>query len=235
MFLNEARKSRQPDMAAPVTLYGIIGAGGFGRCVLPAARRQLGPQILDGSGALTFVSEAEDSGETKNGTRVIALDTFLNHPGERRFAVAIADSAVRARLVAVCERAGATPFSIIAPSAVTLDSNIIAEGAILCDFTMITCNARIGRHFHANIYSYVEHDCDIGDFVTFAPGVKCNGNVRIHDHAYIGAGAVIRPGKTGKPRIIGEHAVIGMGAVVVHDVPAGATVAGNPARILTPA
>jgi serine acetyltransferase len=31
---------------------------------------------------------------------------------------------------------------------------------------------------------------------------------------------------------IGEKAVIGAGSVVVKDVPAGATVAGNPARIL---
>lgn len=215
-----------------LTLHGIIGAGGFGRCVLPAARLQLAPQIQEGSSALTFVSEAEDAGETKNGTRVITLDAFLNYPGERRFSVAIADSAVRARLVTICEHAGAMPFNIAAPSSITLDCNTIGQGAILCDFTMITCNARIGRHFHANIYSYVEHDCEIGDFVTFAPGVKCNGNVRIHDHAYIGAGAVIRPGKTGQPRVIGERAVVGMGAVVTRDVPAGATVVGNPAHIL---
>ena len=96
----------------------------------------------------------------------------------------------------------------------------------------LTSNIRIGRQFHANIYSYVAHDCVIGDFVTFAPGVKCNGNVVIEDHAYIGTGAVIKQGRPGQPLVIGRGAVVGMGAVVTRDVPAGATVVGNPAKLM---
>lgn len=45
--------------------------------------------------------------------------------------------------------------------------------------------------------------------------------------ASIGSGAVILPGVT-----IGEGALVGAGSVVTRDVPAGATVAGNPARLL---
>jgi acetyltransferase-like isoleucine patch superfamily enzyme len=72
----------------------------------------------------------------------------------------------------------------------------------------------------------------IGDYVTFAPGVQCNGNVHIGDHAYVGAGAIIRQGKPGEPLRIGVGAIVGMGAVVTHDVAAGMTVVGNPARPL---
>ena len=45
--------------------------------------------------------------------------------------------------------------------------------------------------------------------------------------ASIGSGAVILPGIE-----IGEGAMIGAGAVVTRSVPAGATVVGNPARVL---
>lgn len=46
--------------------------------------------------------------------------------------------------------------------------------------------------------------------------------------ASIGSGAVVLPGVT-----VGEGAVVGAGAVVTRDVPAGETVAGNPARMLS--
>lgn len=45
-------------------------------------------------------------------------------------------------------------------------------------------------------------------------------------HASIGSGSVILPGIT-----IGEGALVGAGSVVTRDVPAGATVFGNPARV----
>ena len=94
----------------------------------------------------------------------------------------------------------------------------------------LTSNIRIGRHFHAHLYSYVAHDCLFGDFGTFAPGVWCNGNIVIEEHAYIGTGAVIKQGKPGEPLVIGRGATVGMGAVVTKSVPPGATVVGNPAK-----
>ena len=76
-------------------------------------------------------------------------------------------------------------------------------------------------------------NCVIGDFVTFAPSVKCNGNVNIGDYAYIGTGAIIKQGKPGKPLVIGTGAIVAAGAVVTKNVPEGITVFGNPAVPLT--
>ena len=83
------------------------------------------------------------------------------------------------------------------------------------------------------MYSYVAHDCVIGDFVTFAPGVKCNGNVIIDSNVYVGTGAIILPGKKDKPIKIGKNSKIAAGSVVTKSIPENVTVFGNPAQILT--
>ncbi len=51
--------------------------------------------------------------------------------------------------------------------------------------------------------------------------------VTVATGAFLGAGAVLAPGVT-----IGANAVVGAGAVVVRDVPPGAVVVGNPAKVL---
>ena len=90
----------------------------------------------------------------------------------------------------------------------------------------------VGNDNWVMAYVHIAHDCVVGDFVTLAPGVQCNGNVVIEDHAYIGAGAVIKQGQPGKPLVIGSGAMVGMGAVVTKSIPPGITVVGNPARPL---
>lgn len=214
-------------------LYGIVGAGGFGREVLPVAWHMLSARHRADEFELVFVVEFGAT-EPVNGHRVLTLEQFAAAGGERWFNIAIADHQARRRIAQRLTALGAQPFDVIAPNSVLLEGNQIAEGAILCPFSMVTSNARIGCFFHANIYSYVAHDCVIGDFVTFAPGVKCNGRVRIEDHAYIGTGAILREGSADRPIVIGEGAVVGMGAVVTRSVAPGATVVGNPAAPLAP-
>ena len=166
-----------------------------------------------------------------NGESCMDYASFRALPGaSKSIVLAISDSRIRERLAVRCAADGLGFFEVRASNVVVMDEVTIGEGAILSPFVTITSNVRIGRHFHANLYSYVEHDCVIGDFVTFAPGVHCNGNIVIEDHAYIGAGAMIKQGKPERPLTIGHGAIVGMGAVVTRDVPPGATVVGNPAR-----
>jgi sugar O-acyltransferase (sialic acid O-acetyltransferase NeuD family) len=214
-------------------LYGVIGSGGFGREVMPLAAHWLTTwDGIEHDSELVFVVEDQyfTPQEQVNGHRVMSMTNFLSASvSERRYNIAIGSSIVRERIANSIPPDAAKPFSIVAPNHVSLQGNVIGDGAIFCSFSHVTSNAKIGRFFHGNIYSYVAHDCVIGDFVTFAPGVMCNGHVVIEDHAYIGTGVVIKDG-TDKPIVIGRSAVVGMGAVVTKSVQPGATVIGNPAR-----
>jgi maltose O-acetyltransferase len=51
--------------------------------------------------------------------------------------------------------------------------------------------------------------------------------IHIGANVWIGAGALIMPGVS-----IGDDAIVGAGSIVTRDVPAGATVVGNPARAI---
>lgn len=213
------------------SIYAVYGASGCGRGVMPLLRAQLAGR-LPHDGELVFVDDGEPRRQV-NGHRVLRYEQFLADPrGDKRVVLAVADGRVRERLAARCAADGVGFLEARAASVVVMDEVTIGEGAVLCPFVTLTSNIRIGSHFHANLYSYVEHDCVVGDFVTFAPGVKCNGNVVIEDHAYIGAGAVVRQGRPGAPLVIGRGATVGMGAVVTRSVPPMSTVIGNPARPL---
>lgn len=205
-------------------LTGIYGASGCGRGIMPLARAM--PTLANDR--LVFVDDAVTRSYRLNGHDAMSFAEFKTDPSdEKRVAIAIASPPIREMIASRLAEACIPLVSIKAEQCCIMDDVEIGEGALISPFVTLTSNIRIGCCFHANLYSYVEHDCVIGDFVTFAPGVQCNGNVRIGHGAYIGAGAIIRQGLT-----IGAGATIGMGAVVTKDVPPGVTVVGNPARIL---
>jgi sugar O-acyltransferase (sialic acid O-acetyltransferase NeuD family) len=212
-----------------MAVFGIAGAGGCAREIMPLVAKSRFEEPVE---AVYFVVP-EDSSELVNGFPQISERRFLSLPGRRFFAVGIANSRIRQRVAQTYEAAGCEPVNIFAPDMIRYENVQIGPGAVFCPHTMATTNLRIGRFFQANMYSYVAHDCVIGDYVTFAPGVRCNGSVTIGDHAFVGSGAVLRDGTTDKPLQIGAGAIIGMGAVVTRDVPPNTTVVGNPARPIT--
>lgn len=211
------------------SLIGVYGASGFGKEIMPLVRKQFN-ELNDES--FVFIDDSGDLIDL-NGFKVLTYEQFLQSPcSSKSVTIAIANSNVREKLTNKLLADSISLIDVKANNVEIFDQVELGIGSIICSFVHLTSNIKIGKGFHANIYSYIAHDCVIGDFVTFAPRVSCNGNVHIHDHAYIGTGAVIRQGTPDKPLIIGKGAVVGMGAIVTKDVPAGVTVVGNPAKAL---
>lgn len=207
-------------------IIGVFGASGFGREVMPLVKESYPREQL------VFVDDNPPS-SMLNGYQVMTFEEFVSsNASEKLISIAIADSKIRKVLTEKCINENIELISLRSSNVITMDAVNIGEGAILCPFSTITSNVQIGKSFHSNIYSYVAHDCVIGDYVTFAPRVHCNGNIHIDDYAYIGTGAIIKQGTPEKPLEIGRGAIVGMGAVVTKDVPPGAVVIGNPAKPL---
>lgn len=212
-------------------IFAVYGSGGFAREVMPLLKKEkknIGNNYY-------FIDDYLQKEVLLNGTKVLTYEELLHDfPTHNIYcSIAIANFNARRTITEKCKQDGVKIISIKADNCFIMDEVIIGEGSILSPFVTITSNVSIGKSFHANLYSYVGHDCIIGDYVTFAPGVKCNGNVKINDNVYVGTGAIIHQGKSNKPLIIGKNSKIAAGAVVTKNIPENVTVIGNPAQVLT--
>lgn len=122
------------------------------------------------------------------------------------------------------------------------EATTIGDDVSIGSHSVVEHHVRVGNgvRLHSGCFvpehSVLEDGCWLGPgvIVTNArypnrPDTKASlEGVTVSARAVVGAGAVLLPGVT-----LGAGCLVGAGAVVVGDVPPGATVVGNPARVLT--
>jgi acetyltransferase-like isoleucine patch superfamily enzyme len=121
------------------------------------------------------------------------------------------------------------------------EMNVIGDNVSVGSGSVIEHHTRIGNgvRLHSKVFvpefSVLEDDCWLGPNVVLtnaryprSPQVKDQlVGPTIERGAKIGANSTLLPGVR-----IGANALVGAGAVVTRDVPPGAVVAGNPARVI---
>jgi sugar O-acyltransferase (sialic acid O-acetyltransferase NeuD family) len=203
----------------------IIGAGGWGREVLaqmnddPANGREWAiagfldnrPHALDGLGC--------DAAVVGDPT------THVPQDGEG-FVVAVGDPRGRQKYAEPVLAKGGL-FIPIRTGAYLNPRVHLGQGCFLCHRVQISPDVSIGDFANIHTQTVLGHDVRVGNYAQVGAMVFIGGGARIGDFAVIHPHATILPGIT-----IGEGATVGAGAVVLKNVPAGATVFGNPAKVI---
>jgi acetyltransferase-like isoleucine patch superfamily enzyme len=139
-----------------------------------------------------------------------------------------------------------------------VESSRIGRGTRIWAFAHVLPGATIGEDCNVCDHTFIENDVVVGDRVTIKCGVQLWDGVRLEDDVFVGPNAtftndlmprsrqrppallqtVVRKGAsiganaTILPGVeIGAGAMVGAGSVVTKNVPPGAVVTGNPARV----
>jgi sugar O-acyltransferase (sialic acid O-acetyltransferase NeuD family) len=193
----------------------LYGAGGHAR-VISSIIRACGEEV-------SFVFDDDTSKKLFSGIPVLnEYDPQLLFP--ELIIIAIGNNLIRRKISLYISH----DFGILIHPSACVDTSVsVRSGTVVMHSSVIQAGTSVGKHAIINTGAIIDHDCRITDFVHIAPGVTVCGNVSIGENTIIGAGSTIVPNLT-----IGKNCTVAAGSVVTLNIPDGALVRGNPARII---
>lgn len=193
-------------------MIAILGAGGHGQTVR---------DCIYSGGTASAAKFFDDQTDTP-------ISKLFGDPAFRAWhvIVAIGANVHRRRLCEQVIQRGGTLWTVQHCYSFVSQAAELGEGSSIHFGAHVGADVTIGKGCIVNNLASVGHGGKLGDYVNLCDGAVLGGNVVVGDDAFIGLNATLLPGIT-----IGAGAKVGAGAVVVGDVPPGATVFGNPARV----
>lgn len=204
----------------------IIGAGGFGREVawlIEDINKQSNQWNFRG-----FIDEnIANHGKVLNGFEILGGLEWFNKNQDIYYVCATGNPKVKKEIIEKCRKYRVKAATLVHPSVIMWDKNVVGEGSIICASNIITVNINIGNHVILNLDCTIGHDSIIQDYCTILPGVNISGNVTIESGCEIGTGSAIIQGIS-----IGANTILGAGSVLIKDLPESCTAVGVPAKII---
>jgi sugar O-acyltransferase (sialic acid O-acetyltransferase NeuD family) len=204
-------------------ILAIYGAGGLGREMYEIALRRNAASGLWTQ--IVFVDDFSEEGDFF-GTMRISFNSLLNHKNDYECIIAVGEPSSRAKLYQKLTAENMKLTCLIDPTAIVSPTAKIGNGTIVCEFSTIHTEVELGCNTLIQPFCDVGHDIKVGSHTVLSPHSAPGGGTVFGERVYVGMQASIMEKLT-----IGDDAIVGMGSAVFRDVPAGATVVGNPARV----
>ncbi len=145
------------------------------------------------------------------------IDSYIPKPGEEVL-VAVGDMDSRIKMIDKLQAKKATIGSFIHHSVIRPRNPVMGVGNIIFPFCIIEEYATIGSFNFLTSYSFISHDCVVGDNNFFSiAGIA--GTVTVGNNNYFGIRSLVVPGTK-----IGNNNIIQAGMVVDKDVQDDTTV-----------